>query len=170
MYTQSMKFPSKLNLKYNRDSRGNFFELFSNHVKFQNHNFNLKQVNISYTNLGVLRGMHFQRGNYAQSKIIKCLQGSIFDICVEMNDKKPKKDKVYTNLLNCQEESYLLVPPNYAHGFQALEPNTIICYLVDNYYNPENAFSFSPLSSFLLKLWPNPITQLSQNDLQSEKF
>ena len=102
------------------------------------------QNNISTSKKGTFRGMHFQVGDYAQTKLIRVLAGSVIDVIVDLRnhpDNKNHLNVTYYHLasFNCVHNHYsLLVPKGFAHGFIALEDNTVFDYLVDAPYHPQS--------------------------------
>jgi dTDP-4-dehydrorhamnose 3,5-epimerase len=106
---------------------------------------NLVQINISMSDQNVLRGMHFQIGDFAQSKKIRVLRGKVIDVIVDIRREtnNPNFGKAQYFILegiqkSQNEHSFLYVPKGFAHGFLALEDNTIFEYLVDNPYHPQS--------------------------------
>jgi dTDP-4-dehydrorhamnose 3,5-epimerase len=99
--------------------------------------FSWVQSNISVNpKIFTLRGLHFQKQPFAQSKLIKVISGSIIDFVIDINPNSSTYLKV--NIFDMDAGDELFVPNNYAHGFLTLEKNTIVQYLVDNIYNPES--------------------------------
>ena len=95
------------------------------------------QSNISFNpKIYTLRGLHFQVGEKAQSKLIKVITGSIVDFIVDIREDSPEYMKLYHYDMNPGDE--LLVPRGFAHGFMTTSFNTIVQYLVDNDYSPES--------------------------------
>jgi len=95
------------------------------------------QSNVSVnTTRGTFRGLHFQLGDFAQAKLIKVIHGMIIDFIVDIRPESPEYMKVSTFIVSPGE--VLLVPIGYAHGFLTTEDNTVVQYLVDNVYSPEN--------------------------------
>jgi dTDP-4-dehydrorhamnose 3,5-epimerase len=95
------------------------------------------QSNISFNpKKGTFRGLHFQVGEFAQAKLVKVITGCIIDFIVDIRPESDDYMKVYEFLVNPGEELY--VPRGYAHGFLTIEENTVVQYLVDNVYSPEN--------------------------------
>lgn len=95
------------------------------------------QSNVSFNpKKGTFRGLHFQLGDFAQAKLIKVITGMIIDFIVDIRIDSPHYLKVYEFIVNPGEELY--VPRGYAHGFLTTEDNTVVQYLVDNIYSPEN--------------------------------
>jgi len=81
-----------------------------------------------------LRGLHFQKGWYSQSKLIKVIKGEILDFVVDLRGDIPSKVEFF----QMSEGDEIIVPKGYAHGFITLEDNTVVQYLVDNEYNPSS--------------------------------
>jgi len=95
------------------------------------------QSNVSFNpKKGTFRGLHFQLGDSAQAKLIKVITGMIIDFIVDIRIDSPHYLKVYEFIVTPGEELY--VPRGYAHGFLTTEDNTVVQYLVDNIYSPEN--------------------------------
>lgn len=114
------------------DHRGTFAPLPLN-----SHNKEWLQSNISINpQIFTLRGLHFQVGDKAQSKLIKVITGSIVDFIVDIREDSPEYMKLYHYNMGPGDE--LLVPRGYAHGFMTTEFNTVVQYLVDNVYSPES--------------------------------
>ncbi len=102
------------------------------------------QDNVSTSKKGTFRGMHFQVGNYSQAKLVRVLSGSVIDIIVDLRNHTDNKNylNVYYYYLagfdNAHNHYSLYIPRGFAHGFIALEDNTVFNYLVDNLYDPES--------------------------------
>ena len=119
------------------DDRGYFFESF-NKNKFQKLtglNTSFVQDNQSKSSKGVLRGLHFQIGEFEQSKLIRVIKGRILDVCVDLREKSSTFGKYVSVELNEKNNKQLFIPRGFAHGFLVLEDNTIINYKCDNFYN-----------------------------------
>lgn len=97
----------------------------------------LKQVSRSKSSKGILRGMHFQKGDYAQAKIVEVVQGSVIDVVVDMRPDSPSYRKWTSVLLTPDNNRQLYVPRGFAHGFLSLEDDTVFQYFVDNAYAPK---------------------------------
>ena len=98
---------------------------------------NWVQSNISVNPLKfTLRGLHFQKNEYAQAKLIKVISGKILDFVVDMRTVSDDYNKVFFFVMNEGDEVY--VPRYFAHGFITIEENSVVQYLVDNDYSPEN--------------------------------
>lgn len=97
----------------------------------------LKQVSRSKSAKGVLRGMHFQQGEYAQAKVVEAVQGAVIDVVIDLRKDSPSYGKWTSVLLTPENGRQLYVPRGFAHGFISLEDDTIFQYFVDNVYAPE---------------------------------
>jgi len=119
------------------DSRGYFFESF-NAKKF----FELTaleplfvQDNQSSSTYGVLRGLHFQTGEYAQAKLVRVLQGSVLDVAVDLRRSSPTFAKSFVLELSADNHKQLFIPRGFAHGFVVTSSTAVFFYKCDNYYN-----------------------------------
>lgn len=97
----------------------------------------IKQISRSKSSKGILRGMHFQKGDYAQAKIVEVTQGSVVDVVVDMRPDSPSYRQSTSVLLTPDNNRQLYIPRGFAHGFLSLEDDTIFQYFVDNAYAPE---------------------------------
>lgn len=97
----------------------------------------VKQANRSKSGKGVLRGLHFQKGDFAQTKIVEVLSGAAVDVVVDIRKDSPSYRQSTSVLLTPDNNRQLFVPRGFAHGFISLEANTVFQYLVDNDYAPE---------------------------------
>tara|TARA_B100000073_G_C23678257_1_gene551479 strand:- start:799 stop:1320 length:522 start_codon:yes stop_codon:yes gene_type:complete len=122
--------------KIYKDERGYFFESFNN-KKFikEFKNINFVQDNESKSKFGVLRGLHFQRSPYQQSKLVRVVEGEIQDVAVDMRKNSITYMKYVSVILNNQNKKQLFIPKGFAHGFLVLSKEAIVNYKVDNYYN-----------------------------------
>ena len=121
------------------DSRGFFLESYNyNDFKELGIENIFVQDNHSKSLKGVLRGLHFQKGEYSQAKLISILRGSILDIVVDLRKDSETFGKYFSIVLNEKNKKVLFIPKNFAHGFLTLEDNTEIFYKCDNFYNPQS--------------------------------
>lgn len=97
----------------------------------------IKQVSRSKSSKGILRGMHFQKGDFAQAKIVEAVRGSVVDVAVDLRPDSPSYRKWTSVLLTPDNNRQLYIPRGFAHGFLSLEDDTIFQYFVDNVYAPE---------------------------------
>ena len=134
-----MELPSLIENRVFDDNRGVFAPL---PLKYDNSdNLELKktwlQSNVSFNpNQYTLRGLHFQMGDKAQSKLIKVITGGIIDFIIDIRSESSDYMKLY--VYNIKPNDELFVPKGFAHGFITTEPNTVVQYLVDNDYSPES--------------------------------
>ena len=121
------------------DTRGYFFESY-NYNTFKEIGIDniFVQDNRSKSLKGVLRGLHFQKEDYSQAKLISVLKGSILDIAVDLRKNSKTFGKYFSIELNEKSKKMLFIPKGFAHGFLTLEDNTEIFYKCDNFYNPKN--------------------------------
>ncbi len=120
------------------DSRGYFFESYNKHA-LEKHGISMTfvQDNQSKSSYGVVRGLHFQKPPYAQTKLVRALQGSIWDVAVDIRKNSPTYGKWYGIELSEENKRQLLVPKGFAHGFSVLSETATVFYKCDEFYHPE---------------------------------
>ena len=119
------------------DDRGYFFESFrEDEVKKHIGNVNFVQDNESYSEYGVLRGLHFQRPPFTQSKLVRVMQGEVLDVAVDIRIGSPTYGEHVAVLLTAENKKQLWVPQGFAHGFVVLSKTAQFAYKCDNYYSP----------------------------------
>ncbi|MBJ6368142.1 dTDP-4-dehydrorhamnose 3,5-epimerase [Snuella sedimenti] len=119
------------------DERGYFFESF-NQRDFEEQTgirVDFVQDNQSQSSKGVLRGLHFQKGAFAQAKLVRVVKGKVLDVCVDIRKGSPTFGQHFSVVLDDIEHKQLYIPRGFAHGFLVLENDTIFTYKCDNYYN-----------------------------------
>ena len=121
------------------DSRGFFLESY-NYNTFKEIGIDniFVQDNHSKSLKGVLRGLHFQKDEYSQAKLISILRGSILDIVVDLRENSETFGECFSIELNEKDKRMLFIPKYFAHGYLTLEDNTEIFYKCDNFYNPKS--------------------------------
>ena len=120
-----------------KDPRGYFFESF-NQNKFNaliGQKINFVQDNESFSSKGVLRGLHFQTGAYAQAKLVRVIKGRVLDVVVDMRKESPTFSEHFSIELSEDNKRQLFVPKGFAHGFIVLSETAIFSYKCDNFYN-----------------------------------
>lgn len=120
------------------DSRGYFMESFSER-EFQRLVASVKfvQDNESRSRYGVVRGLHYQREPYAQSKLVRCVVGRVLDVAVDIREGSPTYGKHVAVELSAENHRQLFIPKGFAHGFAVLSPEAIFAYKCDEFYHPE---------------------------------
>ena len=120
-----------------KDPRGYFFESF-NQNKFSEligQEIKFVQDNESFSSKGVLRGLHFQTGDYAQSKLVRVIQGRVLDVVVDMRKESSTFSMHFSIELSEDNKRQLFVPRGFAHGFIVLSETAIFSYKCDNFYD-----------------------------------
>ena len=119
------------------DDRGYFLESF-NLEKFEVNIFPIKfvQDNESKSSRGVLRGLHFQKPPFAQAKLVRCIEGCVIDVAVDIRKGSPTYGKHVSVELSGENKRQLFVPIGFAHGFSVLSETAVFAYKVDNRYAP----------------------------------
>lgn len=122
-----------------KDRRGYFFESWSERdfnslVKKEVH---FVQDNQSCSSYGVIRGLHFQRPPYCQAKLVRCVEGRVLDVAVDIRKGSPTYGKHVAVELSAENNRQLFIPHGFAHGFAVLSPTAVFQYKCDNYYEPK---------------------------------
>ena len=122
-----------------KDSRGYFFESFSQN-EFENkvHKINFVQDNESMSSYGVMRGLHFQRPPYAQSKLVRCVKGRVLDVAVDIRKGSPTFGQHVAVELSEENHRQFFIPRGFAHGFAVLSDMAVFQYKCDNFYAPQS--------------------------------
>ena len=148
------------------DERGYFFESFNEHILNEviGKEYSFVQDNQSSSSKGTLRGLHFQKGNAAQSKLVRVVRGSAYDVAVDLRPDSPTFKQWFGVELSESNQLQFLIPRGFAHAFVALENNTIFQYKVDNYYSAEHDGGIIWNDEELNIEWPNLRLELSEKD------
>ena len=118
------------------DERGYFFEAWSEECFTENGlDLNFVQDNQSFSNKGVLRGLHFQNPPFAQGKLVRVIKGSVLDVVVDIRKDSTSYGKHFSIELNEENKTIFWIPTGFAHGFIALEDDTIFSYKCTEVYN-----------------------------------
>ena len=153
------------------DARGYFMETwrasdFNEHI---GHEVNFVQDNQSMSSRGVLRGLHFQKGEFSQAKLVRVLQGTVVDVAVDLRQASPTVGKYVMVELSAENKRQLFIPRGFAHGFQVLSDTAVFTYKVDNIYAPQAECSIRYDDPKIGIAWPITNPQellLSEKDLQ----
>lgn len=121
-----------------KDNRGYFFESF-NQQKFEELGLNYKfvQDNESFSEYGTLRGLHLQKGEHAQAKLVRVIQGEVLDVVLDVRKNSKTFGKTFSIRLSAENKRMLIIPRGFAHGFVVTSPTAIFTYKCDNFYNPK---------------------------------
>lgn len=155
------------------DARGYFFESFSQRE------FNEKvkpvdfvQDNESKSTFGVIRGLHFQKPPYAQSKLVRCVRGAVLDVAVDIRKESPTYGQHVAVELTEDNHRQIFIPKGFAHGFAVLSDIAVFQYKCDEFYHPESEGGISLLDSELGIDWKIPTDKaiLSPKDTKHPLF
>ena len=118
------------------DERGYFFESY-NQAKMEEAglHYNFIQDNQSKSSYGVVRGIHFQKGEYAQAKLVRVLEGTVLDVAVDLRKNSPTFGKYVAVELSAENKKQLMIPRGFGHGFAVLSKTAVFAYKCDNVYN-----------------------------------
>ena len=120
------------------DKRGSFLESYNkNEFEKVIGKVSFIQDNESRSSKGVLRGLHYQTPPFAQAKLVRCIEGEVLDIAVDIRKSSPTYGLYHSEVLSCENKKQLFIPRGFAHGFVVLSKQAIFAYKVDNYYSPE---------------------------------
>ena len=167
---EAMAIPDVKLIKTDRfaDDRGYFCETFQRGAfAVQGIAYDFLQDNQSSSNrVGTVRGLHFQRPPFAQTKLVRVLSGAIFDVAVDLRRSSPTFGKHVAVRLDCEDGAQLLVPSGFAHGFCTLQPQTVVLYKVDEIYAPSHDSGIYWADPALAIEWPfgESEAQLSAKD------
>jgi dTDP-4-dehydrorhamnose 3,5-epimerase len=150
------------------DDRGFFFEAY-NYAVFAKAGIKdaFVQDNEAQSKKGVLRGLHYQAGELAQSKLVRVIRGAAFDVAVDIREGSPTYGKWVGVELSALNKIQFYIPRGFAHGYVALEEGTVLCYKCDNFYSRAHEGGIRYDDPLLAITWPNtdlkPI--ISEKDL-----
>ena len=153
------------------DNRGYFFESYSKSEFEKNGlDYDFVQDNQSKSSYGTIRGLHFQKGEFAQAKLVRVLKGNVLDVVVDIRFGSPTFGKYVKIELSDQNNRQLLIPRGFAHGFSVLSETVIFSYKCDNVYNKESEGSIIFNDDDLDIDWGIDLNKalLSEKDLKSK--
>ncbi|WP_281322664.1 dTDP-4-dehydrorhamnose 3,5-epimerase [Flavobacterium aestivum] len=121
------------------DERGYFFEAYSK-IKFKDLGIDIDfvQDNQSFSKKGTLRGLHYQNPPFAQTKLVRVLEGEIIDVAVDLRKDSPTYGKHFGIKLTAENKKQLFVPQGFAHGFSVLSETAVVMYKCDQFYNKQS--------------------------------
>jgi dTDP-4-dehydrorhamnose 3,5-epimerase len=118
------------------DSRGYFFEAYNkSKLSVLGIDIDFVQDNQSFSKKGTLRGLHYQNPPFAQTKLVRVLEGAIMDVAVDLRKDSPTYGKAFSVLLSAENKKQLLVPQGFAHGFSVISETASVMYKCDQFYN-----------------------------------
>lgn len=156
-----------------KDARGYFFESFSQR-EFDEKvcPIHFVQDNESMSTYGVIRGLHYQRMPYTQSKLVRCVKGAVLDVTVDIRKGSPTFGQHVAVELTEENHRQLFIPRGFAHGFAVLSDVAVFQYKCDNFYHPEADDGIQLMDEELGIDWRIPMEQaiLSEKDLRHVKL
>jgi dTDP-4-dehydrorhamnose 3,5-epimerase len=155
-----------VDLEHRTDDRGFFARSFCAH-EFEDHGLKptVAQCNLSYNHKkGTLRGMHYQIPPAAETKLIRCTQGAIYDVIIDMRPDSPTYMQHIGVELTADNRRALYVPEMFAHGYQALTDGAEVVYQVGEFYTPGYERGLRYNDPVFNIQWPQPVTVISDKD------
>ena len=152
------------------DARGYFFESFSQRefdekvAPILGHTVTFVQDNESKSSYGVMRGLHFQRPPFTQSKLVRCVKGSVLDIAVDIRKGTPTYGQHVAVELTEENHRQIFIPKGFAHGFAVLSETAVFQYKCDEFYHPEADGGISILDDTLGIDWKIPTEKVILSD------
>ena len=137
------------------DRRGYFFESYSGR-DFSEAGFSVSfvQDNQSCSSKGVLRGLHYQK-KYPQGKLVKVIEGEVFDVAVDIRPGSPARGKWHSVILSGEKHNQLYIPPGFAHGFLVLSDRAVLAYKCTDYYCPGDEGGIIWNDPYIGIVWPD---------------
>jgi dTDP-4-dehydrorhamnose 3,5-epimerase len=156
------------------DERGYFFEKYNEKLfqQLTGMNGHFVQDNISKSSYGVLRGLHLQKGNHGQAKLVSCLEGKVLDVAVDLRRDSATFGQWFSVELTAENRRQLYVPRGFGHGFSVLSETAVFSYKCDNFYERESEGSVLWSDEDLAIDWQLPADDviLSEKDKISPRF
>ena len=155
-----------------QDDRGFFIETY-NAKRLESlgivHDF-VQDNHSKSTRKGTVRGLHLQFEPHAQTKLVRCTKGAIFDVAVDLRQDSPTYLQAFSLVLSEENKSQLLVPRGFAHGFMTLEDDTEVMYKVDAYYDKASDYSIYWKEPRFRITWPKLDAVLSDKDAKATSY
>ena len=170
-YETELKGAYIIELEKFEDERGFFTRVWDKKImQDQGLKSDLVQMSFSFSKKkGTLRGMHFQEEPFREVKIVKCIQGKIFDVIIDLRVESRTYKKWIGIELSADKQKMIYVPEGFAHGFQTLEENTHVLYQMSNWFSPEHEKGIRwDDKDFNIK-WPITNLIISKKDLSHKK-
>jgi dTDP-4-dehydrorhamnose 3,5-epimerase len=155
-----------------QDDRGIFREWFKLEALMENGvpAFEVRQANTSISKKGVIRGIHYSPEIDGQTKLVTCTSGSVLDVIVDLRSESKTYGEHVEVELSESLGKCVYISSGLGHGFQALEDNSVVTYLLDKEYSPNNEFGINPLDPNLNIKWPLLDLHISEKDRTSANF
>jgi dTDP-4-dehydrorhamnose 3,5-epimerase len=155
-----------------QDNRGFFFRIFDDEDLIQiGLNKPIRHINFSHTNKKhTVKGLHFQYPPHAETKIVTCVKGEVYDVAVDLRKGSPTFLAYFGVRLSSENRKSLYIPEGFAHGFQAIQEDSELIYLHSEGFFPKSEGGFSPLDPRIGIQWPHPLQNLSERDKSFEKI
>jgi dTDP-4-dehydrorhamnose 3,5-epimerase len=157
-----------------KDDRGYFFESFNqqNFESLTGQSGHFVQDNQSASTYGVIRGLHFQKGEYAQAKLVRVIEGAVLDVAVDIREDSETYGQWVSVELTSENNRQLYVPRGFAHGFSVLSEHAVFAYKCDNFYNKASEGGIIYNDPTLNIDWqiPSDKVQLSEKDIVLPSF
>lgn len=155
------------------DARGYFFEAWKK-AEFERHigSVDFVQDNESKSCYGVLRGLHYQKGEYSQAKLVRVIKGRVLDVAVDIRKSSPSFGKYVMVELSEENHRQLFIPRGFAHGFLVLSHEAVFTYKVDNVYAPQHEASLRWNDEDINIQWPIDSKDIltSEKDLKADSL
>lgn len=171
-YATKLSGAFEVHPEFTNDERGFFARMWCQR-EFEAHGLNpqLAQCNISFNKRkGTLRGMHYQIGEHAEAKLVRCTRGSIYDVVVDLRLQSPTFRSWVAVILTAEKRNMVYVPEGCAHGFQTLEDETEVFYQMSQFYNREAARGVRWDDSAFQIAWPESVEVISERDRTYPNF
>ena len=155
------------------DARGYFFEAWKK-AEFDEHVGKVEfiQDNESKSSFGVLRGLHYQRGEFSQAKLVRVISGRVLDVAVDLRRQSPTFGRYVMTELSAENKRQFFIPRGFAHGFLVLSDEAVFTYKVDNVYAPQAEASIRWDDEQIGIKWPieTSLVLLSEKDRHARPF
>jgi dTDP-4-dehydrorhamnose 3,5-epimerase len=154
------------------DSRGFFFESFNQEEFVKSTGIELKfvQDNHSKSSKGVLRGLHYQLMPKAQGKLVRVIQGEVFDVAVDIRKSSPTFGQWVGEFLSAENKRQLWIPEGFAHGFLTISDTAELLYKTTDYYSQKHERCIVWNDTNINIKWPNPVLNMSTKDQECDTF
>ncbi|AYL97104.1 dTDP-4-dehydrorhamnose 3,5-epimerase [Mucilaginibacter celer] len=152
------------------DGRGYFFESFNRKrfAELTGFDIDFVQDNQSYSTKGVLRGLHLQKGEFSQAKLVRVTKGEVLDVAVDLRSGSPTYGQYHSVLLTEENNQQFFIPRGFGHGFIVLSDEAVFQYKCDNYYNKEAESGVHYADPDLNINWQADITEVLVSDKDLE--